>query len=405
MNDHSHYEELAALAAGGHLSGEEHRELGDHIVTCPQCKRIEEEFSDLVRTGLPVDRSYLLDWADKTRTRPDPAMRKRFLERAKEEGVRFSLNVTKLDSPRRLHFLYPALGGAVLAAVSLLAVFYVWQISDRTATPVRAQQELDRIKHENANLAALLAEREQQVATQKGEILSLRNQLTNTNRAVESHRHGTEAVGVQLGQSTSREASLTDELQNREKQLAAANDEIARINQLRTADQASLVAQQIRINEISDQLRIANATLDMERQLTAAGRDIRELMVSRQLHVIDVRDTDVNGKPAQAFARVFLTEGKSLTFFAFDLNEAKLARSKARFQVWGEHLGDTKSLRKLGLLYVDDKAQRRWALNIINPELLHDIDSVFVTIAPEGGGNQPTGQRLLYAYLGEPNHP
>ena len=39
-------------------------------------------------------------------------------------------------------------------------------------------------------------------------------------------------------------------------------------------------------------------------------------MAARQLHVIDVRDTDPNGEPANAFGRVFLTEGKSLTFYA-----------------------------------------------------------------------------------------
>ncbi len=405
MNDHSHYEELAALAAGGHLSGEEHRELQEHLVSCPQCRSIEGEFSDIVRTGLPVARSYLLDLADKRRTRPDGGMRKRFLERARQEGVRFSPDLTKPDLPHRLRFLYPALSGAALATVALLTFFYVSRISYQTATVARVQEEVDHIKRENAALAARLAEREQQIATQKAEILSLRNQLTNSNKAADAYRAGTEAAGVRIAQSTSHEASLTDELQNREKELAAAKDEIDRINQLRATDQASLVAQQVRLNEISDQLRIANATLDVERQLMAAGRDIRELMVARQLHVIDVRDTDANGKPGQAFARVFLTEGKSLTFFAFDLKEAKVARAKTGFQVWGEHLGDTNSLRSLGLLYVDDKAQRRWTLNIKNPDLLRDIDSVFVTIAPEGGSNEPRGRRLLYAYLGEPNHP
>lgn len=70
-------------------------------------------------------------------------------------------------------------------------------------------------------------------------------------------------------------------------------------------------------------------SLDMERQLSAAGRDIRELLVARQLHVVDVRDTDADGKPSPAFARVFLTEKKSLMFFAFDLNDAKVTNARA----------------------------------------------------------------------------
>jgi hypothetical protein len=30
---------------------------------------------------------------------------------------------------------------------------------------------------------------------------------------------------------------------------------------------------------------------------------------------------------------------------------------------------------------------------------------VFVTVEPAAGGKQPSGQKLLYAYLSAPNHP
>jgi hypothetical protein len=69
--------------------------------------------------------------------------------------------------------------------------------------------------------------------------------------------------------------------------LAQAKDEADRSNQLRNSDIASLVEQQARITELSDKLRVASATLDMERQLTAEGKDIRELLTARQLHVIE----------------------------------------------------------------------------------------------------------------------
>jgi hypothetical protein len=57
-------------------------------------------------------------------------------------------------------------------------------------------------------------------------------------------------------------------------------------------------------------------------------------MASRQLHVIDVCDADPNGNPSKAFGRVFLTEGKSLTSYAFDLSEDRVANAKHSFQVW-----------------------------------------------------------------------
>jgi len=143
----------------------------------------------------------------------------------------------------------------------------------------------------------------------------------------------------------------------------------------------------------------------MERQLAAAGKDVRELMVARQLHVIDVRDNDRSGKPRKAFGRVFLAEGKSLTFYAFDLNEDGIFNAKRGFQVWAASETAKNSARSLGLLHVDAKAPGRWVLRVENPDLVKEVSSVFVTAESAAGGKQPSGQKMLYAYLGEPNHP
>jgi hypothetical protein len=63
------------------------------------------------------------------------------------------------------------------------------------------------------------------------------------------------------------------------------------------------------------------------------------------------------------------------------------------------------SARTLGLLRVDAKAQGRWVLKVENPQLVKEINSVFVTVEPAAGGKQPSGQKMLYAYLGKANHP
>jgi hypothetical protein len=57
------------------------------------------------------------------------------------------------------------------------------------------------------------------------------------------------------------------------------------------------------------------------------------------------------------------------------------------------------------LLRVDGKAQGRWVLRVENPALLKEVNSVFVTVGPAAGGKQPSGQKMLYAYLGQANHP
>ncbi len=74
------------------------------------------------------------------------------------------------------------------------------------------------------------------------------------------------------------------------------------------------------------------------------------------------------------------------------------------FQVWAAGTGNN-SARSLGFLRVDAKAQGRWVLRVENPELVKEIGSVFVTVEPAAGGKEPSGQKMLYAYLGAANHP
>jgi len=95
-----------------------------------------------------------------------------------------------------------------------------------------------------------------------------------------------------------------------------------------------------------------------------------------------------------------------LVFYAFDLEDPKVLNAKHSFQAWGQISGSSTSAVNLGIFYVDDPAQKRWMLRFDNPAVLDKISAVLVTIEPHGGTSRPTGQKLMYAYLGhEPNHP
>jgi hypothetical protein len=130
-------------------------------------------------------------------------------------------------------------------------------------------------------------------------------------------------------------------------------------------------------------------------------------MGARNLHIVDVVDTDAHGKTRPAFGRVFFTEGKSLVFYAFDLNEAKIEKANYQYRIWAKQEGGDKQIRNLGIFYSDDKAQRRWAFKCNDPIILSEIDSVFVTLEPAGSDPfRPKGPNLMYAYLrASPNHP
>lgn len=101
MIDHAHYEELAALAAGGHLSAKEYEDLRSHVDLCEACERLLTDLSDIVRVGLPLTRSGISEFADQIKTHPDAAVRERFLERAKLEGITFSQGIEERVAPPR----------------------------------------------------------------------------------------------------------------------------------------------------------------------------------------------------------------------------------------------------------------------------------------------------------------
>ena len=75
------------------------------------------------------------------------------------------------------------------------------------------------------------------------------------------------------------------------------------------------------------------------------------------------------------------------------------------FQVWGKRGPAQGSTHSLGLFQIDDLKQKRWVLRFEDPQILAEIDSVFVTVEPPGGSAKPTGRQFLYAYLDtNPNH-
>jgi hypothetical protein len=403
--DHERFEESAALSISGFLSDQETSELDEHIKLCPECRKVKADFDALVGLGLPLTMGPIQEFLQRLRTRPDDGVRARFLQRATSEGIVFSAEVTKPE-PRRAYWVRSPIG--LLAAVAAILLLVVGgAVHYRRAFfggSFQSQQPIEQLQEKNLALTAQLSQLNQSLAAQQRETDNLRIQLASAVKAAETLRQENQQEHSYAQRASSQVVQFPAELANRDKQLEDARAEIQRINQLRATDEASLADQQARIARISDQLRIASATLDEERQLAAAGKDIRELLTARQLHVIDVRDTDENGKPSKAFGRIFVSEGKSLAFYAFDLNEGRVVDARYNFEVWGTRQVKGSSAHKLGLLYEDDMAQKRWQLKVNDPQLVQDVDSVFVTLEPGKGTTAPSGQAMLFASLGQPNH-
>jgi hypothetical protein len=139
----------------------------------------------------------------------------------------------------------------------------------------------------------------------------------------------------------------------------------------------------------------------------ASDRDVRELLSARQLFISDVTDMSVSGDRRRPFGRVFYAKGKSLVFYAFDLDQQAEGPHTSSYQAWAREGSDKTQPVSLGIFHVDGGQSRRWVLMADAPNILAQIKSIFVTVEPEGGSPKPTGKPLFYAYLKSeaPNRP
>jgi hypothetical protein len=401
MSDHAHYEELAALAAGGHLSDQELMDVERHAETCAECKNVLAKFQEVVRFGLPLAQSPLRRSLNMITSRPDSGARERFIRRASLEGIVFSREVSRSTALRRPRLTFAAASVGVAAAVVAGVMF----LSHHRGV---ASPQLYQLSQQNSTLEATISRLEKTNAELQHDTEDLRARVatpTAADSSLPQRKEGsTPTDTTQLASQRSQPLEESEaQRKTQEKLLEDTRAELAGLKKARASDQASIVADQIRINELSDQLKTAKVNANLQRQV--ATGDVPNLMGARQLHVVDVRDSGPNGKPGRAFGRIFLTEGKSLVFYAFDLNDPSKSGSKKTYQVWGQTEGRAGSVRSLGFLNVDNKAQQRWVLKSNDAATFKEVNSLFVTVEPQGGAKTPNGQRLLFAYLGEANHP
>jgi hypothetical protein len=215
------------------------------------------------------------------------------------------------------------------------------------------------------------------------------------------------ALNKQLEEKTAELTQLQASAVSSQQTVASLRDQVTALQTQSNSKEASFIADQVRINDLTDQLARQHQAVDREQQMLAAGKDIRNMMAARNLHIVDVVDTDGKGRTNAAFGRVFFAEDKQLVFYAYDLNEKRLQDARYDYRIWGQREGQPQSAKSLGIFYSDDKTQHRWVFKYDDPKVLSEIDSVFVTLEPTNADPQhPKGPQLMYAYLrGQANHP
>ncbi len=428
MLRHEHFEEICAAASVGQATGEELVELEQHASECGRCRQAYVNYLNVAAQQFAT-------------AKQDPTISpkaieecidselfiRRFLDRAEREGITFSRDVeetVKLPAPipfafsRNVWWRMPAtaVAATMLFAVAASSGYLYWRNSFNRAriaqesrhsgvpmTPghvIAADPRITELTDTNLKLQS-------EVERLSGELLKANDRLVASETDLKATSQDRRSLASNRDALELRLEQIQRELANSQALAANAQQEAMSQHQRAADTEAALIADQVKLHDLESGLKEKSAALDQEHQLLSLGHDVTDLMGARNLHIVDVVDTDGRGKARPAFGRIFFTEGKSLIFYAYDLNEAKMQKANYQYQVWAKKEGPNRQAQRLGIFYADDKAQRRWVFKCDDAKILREIDSVFVTFGrPDGDPSRPEGSSLMYAYLhGQPNHP
>jgi hypothetical protein len=419
VSKHTYYEKLSALAALGEVPASESEVLDSHLRDCGECRE---------RAAAYIRLHQDLSLPDRVREGREEAL----IEGSRERVERMMwANIALIDNEATVHLAQPQpLPTAALAerskvptriwafglatfAIAVCAFLFGMRFDRKihppmtiNAAPVaRTSVPIPAVANLNADPANTKLE---------GENHQLTAALDQARRDQEQIEKTLATHDEQLAQAISTEAGLRQQIDQQsalvkatQADLASKSAALEQAQSVKSTDATTVAGLEYQVRDLSDKLHTQNSSLDRERDLLSHNREIRDIIGARNLHIIDVYDTDTGGATKKAFARAFYTEGRSLVYYAYDLPQRKADEGKFSYVAWGETNGNKASVKKIGLLFHDDQTQRRWSLNFANPQVLAEIDSVFITLErTDEDVSQPKGKRLLTAYLGTPpNHP
>ena len=430
QSPHDEFLELCAISTSGELTGEERALLQEHLAACPSCRETIEQYNAVISNSIPAlalnsenlesDSSWSKEQAESALFRRLELEEKMATDRGGADGDSVSKNLGRVSLAvsqatwRNVCTLYAA--GILLFIALGISAYQVGihrgvetaiaRPSSGPTIPGALEEQGSDVDHERETLRVQIAQRDK-------EIVSLRRELEQQSaemgrmKSVQNQLEG-DLQSRQAGRQDllQERSDLSQELESAEAKTQGLQDKLDSLERQSTQDKQRATALEAEVSDLTALLHDRETALDQQQELLAHDRDIRDLMGARDLYVAEVYDVERTGETKKPYGRVFYTKGKSLIFYAYDLDQQPGVKNANTFQAWGRRGPDREQALSLGIFYVDNASKKRWVLRFDDPKALAQIDAVFVTVEPNGGSQKPSKKPLLFAYLHiDPNHP
>jgi Putative zinc-finger len=431
---HDEFLALCALSTSNDLTAEERRKLQVHLAECADCRQALKEFEAAVDVGVPLLSSKLA---------VAPTGDSDLGEAATARSVRSDLRVwdggvagetTRTDAgtrvfafahrnghrPTRVNWNYVWLPFAACVLLSLALAIDTYRAgksrrpeivsTDSSTTagpgPEALERQISDADHERQGLKAQLGERDKLIADLRHQIEQQSSSLEQMKTAQANLEQSVETDEAEKQRVTAEQAAFAQKLDASQALVQKMQSELESARQQRSEGANQDVSLQAQIMDLNRQLRDREEAINKQDDLLSHDRDIRDLMGARDLYIAEVYDVGRDGATEKPCGRVFYTKGKSLLFYAYDLDQQPGVRNARTFQAWGRRGADMQEAVNLGIFFEDSAAKKRWVVKFDDAKSLEQIDAVFVTVEPAGGSRKPSGKPLLFAYLKvDPNHP
>lgn len=431
---HDEFLELCAVSTSGQLSEEDQRRLQEHLAGCSSCRDALQQYEAIIRHAIPAmgaeETPEHLEagggWSEK---KAESALFERIARDEGGGGIERTRPIPPhRETSTRHRVLAPESAAAwrsvwaLYAAGILLFItlgFCAYEVGIRRGThaanvtvhphtqdQVSLEEKLSDASHEAEVAHSQVGQRDKVIADLRHQLEQQSAKMDQMKVAQEQSDAALHSADAGRQELVQRQAEVEQKLNAAQLTSQALQAKLDSFAEQPPQDAKRAATLDARVNELTNLLRQRDATVDQQQELLAHDRDIRELMGARDLYVAEVYDVARTGATQKPYGRVFYTKGKSLIFYAYDLDQQTLAKKASTFQVWGQRGSEREQAFPLGIFYEDNASKKRWVLKLDDPKLLAQIDAVFVTIEPNGGSRKPSGKPLLFAYLRvDPNHP
>ena len=359
---HDKFRELCAISTTGSLSARESRLLREHLACCLECRKALEEYEAVIAEVIPAmaaDSAYrpFRESEDSASWSLDSAEAALFASLDERDGRDYPQNFQTADlhqharETRWRPLWWPFAAGLLLSTIFGFSLYKIGirhgaerakrilppppslqptvqdKAKDPEIDPTRSASEPMPDHREIASLRARLAD-------QSVEIVRLKEEQAQALREQDDNQ----AERIRL---TDGQAELARKLQLAEAELKTVQQKLDTATGVHSQDVTRINALEAKADAVTEDLRDRDRELARRQELLDHDRDIRELMGSRDLYITDVYDVAKTGDTQKPFGRIFYSRGKTLKFYAYDLDQQPGITNASTFQAWGRRGSST----------------------------------------------------------------